>query len=93
MFSKYIHKFTFKVANQVYTATVEHDMTPEEWKATLNRCKDKLFTPVGLTIISSETKKREENDSDLNKNGYITDGTSIIHGERVGNYERCTSTK
>lgn len=92
MFSKYIHKFTFTVGNQVYTATVEHDMSPEEFKATLGRCRDKLFTPVGLTIIKSESEIRED-DSNRNKIGYSGDGTNVVLNKCLGNNERCTSTK
>lgn len=55
---KYIHTMKFSCGSQIYTAKFESDTG--SFTDALKRCKDKLFTPVGITVISFETEERKE---------------------------------
>ncbi|MBO7694788.1 MAG: hypothetical protein J6T10_19400 [Methanobrevibacter sp.] len=67
MISKFIHTLRFKCNGIVYETTIEDDTDAERWKENIKRVKAKIFGPVNIDVLSSETFTRDEYDSYRNK--------------------------
>ena len=67
MISKYIHKLRFRCNGVTYNTTIEDDNDSDHWKDIIKRVKIKIFNPVNIVVISSETFKREEYDCNRDK--------------------------
>lgn len=67
MISKYIHTLRFSCNGVTYNTTIEDDNDADHWKDIIKRVKLKIFNPVNINVISSETFKREEYDSNRDK--------------------------